>query len=263
MKEEPNPAGTRSHETIIEIAAPIEDVWKAISEAPDLARWFAPSMTVEPGAGGSVLADWGPGLAWKTAIEIWEPNRHLRLTETRDRVMSSSPVEESLPPSRLIQDFFLESAGGRTVLRLVHSGFGSSAAWDTEYEGTRGGWAVCFLRMKHVLELHRGEHVDNFILPWLCRGAEHAGVLSKIESLVPEPLENLSRGPYHLCGLMRGRNGSFFCLSVQPCPLGAVAYLEFVLYDQGAAVKSQIEQAWRTIMAEQFPGEQGDSAKLS
>jgi uncharacterized protein YndB with AHSA1/START domain len=47
---------SRSHETRIVIDAPIEEVWKAIAEAAGLARWFAPEMTVEPGAGGSMLA---------------------------------------------------------------------------------------------------------------------------------------------------------------------------------------------------------------
>jgi hypothetical protein len=30
-----------------------------------------------------------------------------------------------------------------------------------------------------------------------------------------------------------------------------------------AAAKDHLEQAWRAILAEQFPGGQGDSAKLS
>ncbi len=153
---------SRSHETRIVIDAPMEEVWKSIAEAGGLARWFAPQMIVEAGAGGSMLADWGPGLAWKTAIEVWEPNRHLRLSETRDQVMSSAPGEQNLEPCRLIQDWYLESENGKTVLRLVHSGFGSSADWDTEYFGTKYGWASCFLRLKHVTEYHRTEAVHNW-----------------------------------------------------------------------------------------------------
>jgi uncharacterized protein YndB with AHSA1/START domain len=106
-------ASGRSHETSIEIDVPIEEVWKAITEAEAISRWFAPKMTVEPGVGGFVLADWGPGLEWKTTIEVWEPNHHLRLVETRDRVMSAAPVQESLEPCRLVQDYYLEAAGVR------------------------------------------------------------------------------------------------------------------------------------------------------
>jgi uncharacterized protein YndB with AHSA1/START domain len=51
---------TRSHETRAEIDAPIEMVWKAITHARDIERWFAPKMSVEPHVGGAVIADWGP-----------------------------------------------------------------------------------------------------------------------------------------------------------------------------------------------------------
>ena len=52
----------RAHETRIEIDAPIEEVWKALTDATEIARWFAPKMSVEPGVGGTVIADWGPGI---------------------------------------------------------------------------------------------------------------------------------------------------------------------------------------------------------
>ena len=32
----------RAHETVTEIDAPIEEVWKALTEASEIARWFAP-----------------------------------------------------------------------------------------------------------------------------------------------------------------------------------------------------------------------------
>ena len=64
MVESKNVAASsgRAHETRVAIDAPIEEVWKAITEAEAIARWFAPKMTVEPGAGGFVLADFGPGM---------------------------------------------------------------------------------------------------------------------------------------------------------------------------------------------------------
>src|ERR1700682_5696725 len=164
-KPESHVKTTRAHETRVEIDATVEEVWKAITESDKLSRWFAPKMTVKPGVGGSVLADWGGGLAGKVDIEVWEPNRHLRLGETRDffPLGPGAPAE----PCRLVQDYYLQAEGGRTVLRLVHSGFGSSSAWDGEYEGTRGGWPVCFLRLKYGLERHRNEPVHNLMISQL------------------------------------------------------------------------------------------------
>ena len=130
-------------------------------------------MEVSPGAGGYMVADWGPGLEWKTAIEVWEPNRHLRLVETRDHLLSPDPAQEKMEPCRLVQDYYLEGEGGKTILRLVHSGFGSSHGWDVEFEGTKGGWAACFLWLKQALERHRRSSVYNSIVTALCYGVGH------------------------------------------------------------------------------------------
>src|SRR5437879_89156 len=94
-------------ETRAIIDAPLEEVWKSLHESMAFARWFAPKMCVEPGVGGFVLADFGPGLEWKTFIEVWEPNRHLRLVESRAQVSSASPVAEPPKTCRLVQDYYL------------------------------------------------------------------------------------------------------------------------------------------------------------
>jgi len=123
-----------------------------------------------------------------------EPNRHLRLTEIRDRAIS--PVEEKMTPCRLVQDFFLESAaGGKTLLRLVHSGLGDSAGWDNEYEGTRGGWQACFLQLRHGLELHRGEKTENWLVAKMCPGMDGKTVLDRLEALAPEGCQVALRTP--------------------------------------------------------------------
>ena len=241
---------TRAHETVIEIEAPVEDVWKALTEPEEIARWFAPKMSVEPGAGGWVLADWGPGLVWKTAIEVWEPSRHLCLTETRDKVMSTSPVQESLEPSRLVQDYFLEGRGGTTVLRLVHSGFGASAEWDREFEGTRGGWKACFLRMKYGLERHKGEAVHNRIVTHFAEGLSREEVLRRVRGQMMEPMEVLLEEDMHVSGLLPARNGSILTASIQEAPGGAVAYMEMVIFGGSGVEADAYAELWRWRLEE-------------
>jgi uncharacterized protein YndB with AHSA1/START domain len=243
----------RQHETSIQIDAPIEEVWKAITDASAMARWFAPKMTVEPGVGGFVAADWGSGLEWKTTIEIWEPNRRLRLVETRDHFISASPVAEPLEPCRLIQDYYLESAGGKTVLRLVHSGFGSGDNWDIEYEGTRGGWAGCFLRMKLGLEQHRDESVHNMFLTWICHGRGHAEALKQIESASGSALDVRLRGEYHFFAVLPDMNGSVLNVSVQPCPVGSMAYVEALLFGPAGQQAAAFESEWKARLSSLFP----------
>ena len=220
----------RSHETRIAIDAPIEEVWAAITEADQMVRWFAPKMTVEPGAGGRMISHWGPGMDWPTTIEIWEPGRHLRLSETRDRMIS--PVEQKMSPCTLVQDYYLESEGGKTVLRLVHSGFGDDEDWDLEYDGTRGGWFSCLFRLQQVIERHRGEAVHNGIETVLLRGPGWREVLARFESL-PEPVKEIAyRKPYHVGAVLPGHKDSILTLSVQPNVAGTLAYFEYLFFDQ-------------------------------
>ena len=244
---------SRSHETRVEIDVPIEEVWKAITDPEAMARWFAPSMSVEPGVGGHVTADWGPGMVWKTVIETWEPNRHLRLTETRDRVLSPPAAGHTMEPCRLVEDFFLETENGKTVLRLVHSGFGEGDGWDVEYDGTKAGWAVCFARLKETLERHRDQPVINRIVSRVCDGVRPAEALAALRAAMPENVAIETTAKYHLGGRDFGRNGSFITASVQPTPHGCVAYFEMLLYGVTEREASAIEHDWRRRLIDLFP----------
>lgn len=51
---EPSPVGGRSAGGTVEIEAPIERVWRALTEAAELERWFPLEARVEPGEGGSI-----------------------------------------------------------------------------------------------------------------------------------------------------------------------------------------------------------------
>jgi uncharacterized protein YndB with AHSA1/START domain len=127
----------------IEVAldATPEAVWKALTEAEELKRWFALESRVTPGAGGSIMVSWSEGGDWETPIEIWEPNRRLRLAD----VATKAAV-----------DYFIETRDGQTVLRLVHSGF-SGDSWQDEIDSLDAGWTAFFANLKLYLERHPGE----------------------------------------------------------------------------------------------------------
>ena len=59
MSETPARKGTRTQQHEIVIDAPIEAVWKAISDGEELTRWFVEEATVEPGVGGTITISWG------------------------------------------------------------------------------------------------------------------------------------------------------------------------------------------------------------
>ena len=102
MKEQPSK--TRSQEHEIEIDAPIDAVWKALTDAEQLTNWLSEEARVVPGEGGTVWVSWGEGQAGETRIEGWEPGRRLRLVqmppENDPNQPSPFPVRSKLPSSR-------------------------------------------------------------------------------------------------------------------------------------------------------------------
>jgi uncharacterized protein YndB with AHSA1/START domain len=127
----------------VTIDAPADAVWKAITDAEELTRWFPVDARVRPGPGGSIWLSWGGGTEGEAPITAWEPNRRFGWTETRG-------------PAKLAVEFHLEAAGGRTVVRLVQSGFGEGPDWDDEFHMTNGGWSYFVEHLRWYLERHRG-----------------------------------------------------------------------------------------------------------
>ena|GEM_PF-3721747 len=92
---------TRGRAQRIEIRAPIEDVWKAITEADEIIRWYAPEAEVSLSEGGRYWVSWGEGTAGTSRIESFERNRHLRLVHEGE-----GPAQLDEP---MVEEYFLES----------------------------------------------------------------------------------------------------------------------------------------------------------
>lgn len=144
---------TRSVTCELSIKAPVDAVWKALTEADELMKWFPTQARTKPGKGGSIFMSWDGAWAGESKIEIWEPNRHLRVTwPWQPADVKTAP---GAPPPIAV-DYYLEAKGGDTVLRLVHSGFGMGAEWDNEYDGVSGGWNFELRSLQNYLERHKG-----------------------------------------------------------------------------------------------------------
>ena len=160
---------TRAFEMSLDLAASPDEVWRALTVAEELVRWFPVDAKVTPGAGGSMVWSWGDNWDWTTRIDAWDPGRLLRLVQEDARPYDAEgrPVAEGqAAPARIAIEFTLESHRGQTRLRLVHSGFGSGAAWDDEVEGITEGWQAELASLRHYLERHRGRN-RQFRIAWL------------------------------------------------------------------------------------------------
>jgi len=82
-------------------------------------------------AGGTYFISWGPGAEGKSKISIWEPGHRFAGFEERPKAYGceGDPPQETDTLQRLTVDYQIEAmAGGKTRLRLVHSGFGRGSA---------------------------------------------------------------------------------------------------------------------------------------
>jgi uncharacterized protein YndB with AHSA1/START domain len=152
-------AAARRFEMSIDIDAPADGVWNALTQADELTRWFPLDATVTPGEGGSIHWGWRDAWSWGSTIRAWEPNRRIRLVETRQGFDANGKVLDTPGANRdLVMDITLESRSGRTRVTLVHSGFGHGADWDDEFDGISSGWQYELRSLKHYVERHRGRN---------------------------------------------------------------------------------------------------------
>ncbi len=210
---------TRSHEHTLTIDAPPDAVWHAITDAGELTRWFPLEARVRPGKGGSILYSWGPDMEGDSAIEVWEPGRHLRtgwmepapgavgMDEKASGGSAALFREQAEARRQIAVDWHLEGKGGKTVLRLVHSGFSKAREWDSEYDATRRGWEFELYSLRHYLENHRGKDRQAFWLrqPTQATAAEVWSALTGRGRMLKEgSLDGLGTGDRYAVTLASG-----------------------------------------------------------
>lgn len=254
-------AGERSFEVSIEIDAPADRVWKSVSVAEEITKWFAPEVKVVPGAGGSITASWGPGMEGTTQIEIWDEPRHLRCGEDRDQSYCGGKDDQV---RHLATDYLIEDAGnGKTLLRIVQSGFGPGAVWDNDIESTQRGWTTFLRILKHNVEHHWGEPAVNISVnvysahepepAWdlLWKGLTENGRLpaergSAYSVETPGGLEMRGItdlfGGRHFSGTIENWNNALCGLLMETHKLGSATYLMLTLYSMAPERVEQIQK---------------------
>lgn len=151
----------RKIENELVIDADIQTVWRALTEGEELKRWFPLDARVTPGEGGKVWLSWGGGMDWESDILVWDQPRHLRTGDATQTAV----------------DYYLESRGNQTVLRLVHSGFAADT-WEGEIESLEAGWMALLATLRHYVERHAGKPrtVAHFRHPSIAITAQEAFV---------------------------------------------------------------------------------------
>ena len=219
---------TRQHETVVEIPAPIEDVWNAITQASEVTRWFAPIARIDPREGGEYFVSWGPGMEGAGTIEVFDAPHHLR------KVTSRGPV----------LDFYLETKAGATVLRLVHSGFLTSADWDGEYSGTKAGWPIYFRILTHAITRHRGAVAHNMDL---------YGMTDEPVEQAREKLANLGPGGA-TWWIWPEKNDAMVHVAAMAMGPKTMVWASIATFGLSEEEAESIRKEWQERMDQAFPG---------
>ncbi len=140
-------AATRDIKLSIEIRAPADAVWRAISEGERVANWFAPIASGEIGEGGHLKVSWGGEAVWTSWVTVWEPPHRLRLVDELPEGAADEGAQMAL-------EYRLEPANGGTRLTLVNSGLSADPSWDDGVHMMTNGWRFFLWNLKHYLERH-------------------------------------------------------------------------------------------------------------
>src|SRR5262249_26526269 len=139
-------SGRRSVQVEVEVKGTPEQVWQAIASGPGITAWFVPTQ-MDGRVGGKLACDFGGGMVSDATITAWQPPH---------RFAAESQTAPGGPP--MATEWTVQArAGGSCVVRVVHSLFASTDAWDGQIESVEQGWPAFFRVLRLYLERHAGQ----------------------------------------------------------------------------------------------------------
>ncbi len=256
-------SGRRSVSVEVEVPGTPEEVWRAIATGPGISSWFVPTRSEER-AGGQVVSNFGPGMDCPATITTWDaPHRF---------VAEGTMGPPDSPP--VATEWTVEAvAGGRCVVRVVHSLFASTDDWDNQLDGLEQGWPAIFRVLHRYLDSFRGAACAAMQFVSYAQGsaAEAWEQLGGPLGLVPvaegqrwrapdgvPPLAGVSMGDgMHattvLLGLDAPLPGTAY---VGAFPCGEMVMVHMAIYLYGAEAQAAVERdrpRWQAWMNERFP----------
>ncbi len=260
VKIEPN--GRRSVQVETEVPGTPEQVWQTIATGEGITAWFCPA-TVEEKVGGKMTMDMGPGMEAQATITAWEPLR---------RFAAEAPGWAPGMPAMATEWTVEARAGGKCLVRVVHSMFASTDDWDSQLDGTETGWPGFF----NILRLYLAHFAGQRCYPiraiamtagteeeaWrrLLRecGLEGAAPGKKVAAPGGTPafsgtIQKVSEKPYDLLLRIDTPAPGALAIGTYDCGMVMVA-IGFYLYgDSAAPVAKREGPLWQAWLAEKFP----------
>jgi len=128
------------------IDAPIDVVWRVVTEPDQIVRWFSQEAEVEPRPGGAGRLAFPSGDSYQLQIEAMDPPHRFAYRWVQP---AGSVVRDD---NALLVEFTLLAEAGKTRLRVVESGF-DGIDWSDEkkvkyVEDHSNGWATILDRLR-------------------------------------------------------------------------------------------------------------------
>lgn len=134
--------GDRQFVMKLDFAAGPAVVFRALTDAEELVRWFAPQAEVSPGPDGAIALRWDDDVRMECRIREWSPPQQLSMTWAEGGAADTQV------------SFRLSGAVGACEMRLVHGGFGPDD--DAEYHSIARGWTIETRVLRHYLQRFPG-----------------------------------------------------------------------------------------------------------
>jgi uncharacterized protein YndB with AHSA1/START domain len=258
-------SGRRSIQVEVEVPGTPEEVWQAIATGPGISSWFVPTRSEER-TGGQVVSNFGPGMDSPSTITLWEaPKRFV--------------AEGSLGPPgspTVATEWTVEArAGGKCLVRVLHSLFASADDWDNQLDGLEQGWPMYFRILRMYLERFKGMpcsamHLVGFsgdpeAKAWEKAGGE-LGLLKVAQGQRWSAPDGFPRMTGVVDSLGQGMHSNTLLLRLDtPAPgsayigafsCGGMVMVCLSVYLYGANAKAAVERdkpTWQTWMGERFP----------
>ena len=139
----------------VEVPGTPQQVWQAIATAKGMSAWFLPTE-LEEREGGALHFTMGPEMGSDGHVTGWDPPRRIVYEEDWAALMGKEP--DALSP--LTSEFLVEEAqsGGTCVVRVTSSGFGTGAAWESEFwDDLAPNWLPFFDNLRLYLSHFPGQ----------------------------------------------------------------------------------------------------------
>lgn len=253
----------RSIQVKREVPGTPKHVWEALATGPGISSWFYPTE-VEEREGGVFCYDTGYQMDTPGVVTVWEPP-HRFAHEGRD-CGAEGPLT--------LTDWTIEPrADGRCLVRVVHTAFTDSDAWDESLLSFEAGWPQCLAILHLYLAHHRNPPASIVRALANLDGTAHDAWIALLGALGAEGLAPgghwtlAAPGAAELTGvLVEARPGrqpyAVFNLD-QPAPgiaaastykisEKATATLSFYFYGDTAPAALRDKAAWQAWMKEQF-----------